>query len=86
MDGLLVEVKMLGANGSEIQTGTMFFGPGVIGNGAEVEPFDGTLNAGEVRTLRGLIGTDWRTLDDAMALGTITTIAEIKLGDVFWMS
>ncbi len=58
VDELVVEFKMLAANGSEIQTGTMFFGPGIIGNGAEVEPFDGMLNAGEVRTLRGLIGTD----------------------------
>jgi hypothetical protein len=52
--GLRVEVNFI-ANGSEIQTDTMFFGSGIIGDGAQIESFDGLLRAGEVRELRGAI-------------------------------
>jgi hypothetical protein len=37
IDGLTVEAKML-ANSSELESATAFFGPGIIGESAEIEP------------------------------------------------
>jgi hypothetical protein len=78
--GLTVEVKMT-ANGSKLESATAFFGPGIIGNGAEIEPFDGVLYSGEVRELRGIIMTNWGEIIRANTLGTINTVADVKLDD-----
>jgi opacity protein-like surface antigen len=79
VNGLTVEVRVLNANGSEIQAKTMWdLGPGIY----ETDPFDvGVLHAEEVRTLTGGIWSDWNTLDNAWTLGPITAVATIKLGN-----
>jgi hypothetical protein len=81
IEGLTVEVKMF-ANGSEIQTDTMFIGPGIIWESAQIESFDGLLRAGEVRELRGIVLTSLDILDRANALGARTNVAKVMLGDV----
>jgi hypothetical protein len=81
INGLTVEVKMLDAKGNEIQTESYFFGPGIIGQGAQIEPFDGMLHAAEVRTLRGGITSDWGTMSAAWDLGKVTTVIDVKLGN-----
>lgn len=82
IDGLSVDVKMLNANGDELQTETMFYGQGIIGNGATIQPFDGILHGGENLTLRGGIVSDWGTMTNAWDLGSITTLVDVKLGSV----
>jgi hypothetical protein len=81
LNGLSLEVKMFDANGSEIQTQTLFYGPGILGHGAQIEPFNGILHAKENRTTIGEIDSDWNTVNNAYALGPITTIASIKTGN-----
>ncbi len=80
--GLTIEIRMLDINGTDLQAETMFYGPGIIGTSAYYEPFDGVLHAGEVRTLRGAICSDWDTMSDAWALGPVTTVVDVKMGEV----
>ena len=78
MEGLMVQVKLF-ANDREIQTTTEFFGPGIIGDGAEVGSFDGLLGAEEVRELRGIVST---SLDELPSSVPVETVAKVMLGDV----
>jgi hypothetical protein len=79
LNGLSLTLRMSDANGTELRSETGFYGPGVIGNGAEFGPFDGILRAKETRTVQGGISTDWQTLDNACAIGNITTVVQISL-------
>jgi hypothetical protein len=84
LEELTLTIKMMNVNGSELQTETRFYGPGVIGY-TEFGPFDGILHAGEVRTLRGSISSDFGTLTSAWSIGfkskqpPITTLAQVSL-------
>ncbi len=80
LNGLSLEVKMYDVNGSEVQTQTLFYGPGILGHGAQIEPFDGILHARENRTIIGEIDSDWNTVNNAYAIGPVTTVASIKIG------
>ena len=81
--GLTIEIRIFDVNGSDLRAETYFYGPGIIGSTAIFgTPFDGVLHAGEVRTLRGAICSDWDTMSDAWALGPVTTVVDVKLGEV----
>ncbi len=79
INGLSLEIKVLNANGSDIQARIEFYSAGVMGHDAHVEAFDGKLCAGEVRTIRGAIVSDWRTIINTPK--PLTTVASIKLGN-----
>jgi parallel beta-helix repeat protein len=69
VDGLALENKMLDINGNRVQ-------PEI-----SLEHFGGVLYAGEVRTIRGEITSDIGTMSAAWALGSVTTIIDVKLGN-----
>ena len=69
MEGLTIDIIMLDANGTKLPTDTLFYGPGVIGYGADIQPFDGILRQDKSRTIRGVIITDWGSLASATDLG-----------------
>jgi hypothetical protein len=77
VDGLTVDLKIFDINGTVLESATAFFGPGVIGYGAELESFDGILHAGEVREFRGIIMTNWEEVGKTNAL-----VADVKYGNV----
>ncbi len=79
LEGLTLTVKMMNAHGEELETETGYYGPGVIGYGAEFGPFDGMLNASETRTLRGGMTTGLGTLTSAWAIGPVTTLVQVSL-------
>lgn len=56
VEGLSVDIKLL-ANNTELWSETGLYGPGIIGYTAEYNGFDGKLNVGETRELRGDIIT-----------------------------
>jgi hypothetical protein len=78
LSDLVLEVTMSDVNGSKIGD-AYFYGPGIIGYTAEFDPFDGLLHAGEVRTIQGVIMSDWNTVINAPR--PLTTIATVKLGN-----
>ena len=81
IEGLTLEVKMQTANGTHIPTETGFYSEGIIGYTAQFGPFDGVLHAREVRTIRGTTTSDVGTMSAAWALGNVTTVVDVKLGN-----
>ncbi len=79
LNGLSLEVKMFDVNGSKIQAEAFFYGQGILGHGAQIEPFDGILHAGETRTIRGEIDSDWNTIINTPK--PLTTVASVRLGN-----
>jgi hypothetical protein len=76
LEGLRIEVEMF-ENGSSIQVETFF---------SEVEQFNGTLNTGEVREIKGLIGTTIDATSIMFPIGgtseTFTYLAKVILDDI----
>jgi hypothetical protein len=55
---------------------------GIIGYTAQFGPFDGMLDAKEVRTIQGAIISDLRTIANAWQIGGITTLVQVTLNGV----
>jgi hypothetical protein len=64
VEGLSVDVK-LSVNGNELLSETGLYGPGIMGHGAQFGGYDGKLNAGETRELRGVFLSGLYTLEEA---------------------
>ena len=80
VDGLAINIIMFSGDGNQMSLHKVeFFGSGVIGADAKIEPFDGALHSGEVRTLRGLVTTDWNAIISAGR--NITTTAKVMFGN-----
>lgn len=81
IEGLTVDIKLL-ANNTEISAETGLYGPGVIGYTAEYNGFDGKLNAGEIREIRGDFTTGLSQLDQARDWGDKTFKVRVMLDDI----
>jgi hypothetical protein len=64
VEGLSVDVKLL-VNGNELLSSTGLYSPGIIGYTAVFGGYDGKLNAGETRALRGAFLSGLYTLEEA---------------------
>lgn len=65
VEGLSVDVKQF-VNGDELWSSTGLYGPGIIGYTAEYGGYDGKLNPGETREIRGVFLTRLDILGEYM--------------------
>ena len=75
--GLSISMVRSFSDGSQMLHNVEFWGrDGLIGG------FDGVLHPSEVRTIRGLVTSDWNTIAKAGELKNTTTVAAITFGKV----
>jgi hypothetical protein len=81
IEGLSVDIKLL-ANNTAIFSETGLYGPGVIGYTAQYNGFDGKLNAGETREIRGGFTTGLDKLDQIRDWGDKTFKVRVMLDNI----
>ena len=80
IEGLSVEVKLL-ANNTEISGEAEIYGPGLIGSTANINYYDGRLNASEIRELRGYFETSLDKLEQAQDWGEKSFTVRVIMDD-----
>ena len=80
-EGLSVGVKLL-ANNTEVLGETEIYGSGIIGYTANINYYDGRLNASETRELRGYFETSLDKLDQAQDWGEKSFTVGVMMDDI----
>ena len=80
IEGLSVEVKLL-ANNIEIPGEAEIYGLGIIGYTADINYYDGRLNASETRELRGYFETSLDKLEQAQDRGEKNFTVRVMMND-----
>ncbi len=80
IEGLSVEVKLL-ANDTEIPGKAEIYGPEIIGYTANIEYYDGRLNASEIRELNGYFETSLDKLEQAQDWGEKSFKVRVMMND-----
>jgi hypothetical protein len=75
ISGIALTARIYSIAGSQMQHKVDFYDFRSADTG--INPFNGTLNAGEIRTVRGIFFSDWNTISN---FKNSTTIVEVTLG------